>query len=237
MLNFSNGNFFLAHGLNLPTNSKISCLLTTKQENMKYPLFICLLALALPGCFLAEEEQPITTVDTTRLPGDSVLPGTNLPAVDDTSLKEYKVMDKQTQRIKINTGDTKPEELLNFAKTLMGVPYLYASSDPKLGFDCSGFISYVFNHFNIGVPRSSVEFTNVEYEVPRWAAKPGDLILFTGTDSSVRIVGHMGIVLENTGDTVRFIHSSSGKANGVTISPLNGYYEGRFEKVVRIFPG
>jgi len=33
-----------------------------------------------------------------------------------------------------------------------------------------------------------------------------------------------------------FIHSSSGKANGVTITPLNDYYKGRFVKVIRIFP-
>jgi hypothetical protein len=45
----------------------------------------------------------------------------------------------------------------------------------------------------------------------------------------------MGIVVSNS-DSLRFIHSSSGKANGVTITPLNKYYLGRFVKTIRVFP-
>jgi cell wall-associated NlpC family hydrolase len=134
----------------------------------------------------------------------------------------------------INTGKTSRQELLQYAETLLGVPYKYASTDPAQGFDCSGFITYVFNHFNITVPRSSVDFTNVGTEVNDREARTGDLILFTGTDSLVRIVGHMGIVTENT-DSLRFIHSTSGKADGVTITALNNYYRGRFVKVINIF--
>jgi cell wall-associated NlpC family hydrolase len=52
----------------------------------------------------------------------------------------------------LNTKNTSPEELVKFAKTLIGVPYLYGSTNPKKGFDCSGFITYVFNHFQIKVP-------------------------------------------------------------------------------------
>ena len=113
------------------------------------------------------------------------------------------------------------------------IPYKYASTDPSIGFDCSGFITYVFNHFGIKVPRSSVDFTNVGNEINWHQAKEGDLILFTGTVDSIRIVGHMGIVTENA-DTLKFIHATSGRANGVTISALQGYYEKRFIKVIRI---
>jgi len=136
----------------------------------------------------------------------------------------------------INTGSTIPDSLVAFGKSLVGTPYLYASSDPQNGFDCSGFITYVFNHFGIAVPRSSVDFTNVGIEIPKEFASPGDLILFTGTDSTIRIVGHMGIVESNERGTLLFLHSTSGKTYGVTISPLKGYYKGRFEKVIRVFP-
>ena len=136
----------------------------------------------------------------------------------------------------INTGSTIPDSLVAFGKSLVGTPYLYASSDPQNGFDCSGFITYVFNHFGIAVPRSSVDFTNVGIEIPKEFASPGDLILFTGTDSTIRTVGHMGIVESNERGTLLFLHSTSGKTYGVTISPLKGYYEGRFEKVIRVFP-
>ncbi|MES3018487.1 MAG: C40 family peptidase [Bacteroidota bacterium] len=134
----------------------------------------------------------------------------------------------------INPGKTRPEELVNYAETLVGTPYLYGSIDPNKGFDCSGFISYVFNHFKIAVPRSSVEFTSVEREISLSQAKRGDIILFTGTDSTKRVVGHMGIIT-SAENGHEFIHSTSGKAYGVTKTPLNKYYQGRFVKVIRIF--
>ena len=126
-------------------------------------------------------------------------------------------------------------ELVDFAKTMIGTPYKYASTEPSRGFDCSGFITYVFNYFSIHVPRSSIDFTNVGQEINLTNAKEGDLILFTGTADSIRIVGHMGIVTENT-DTLKFIHSTSGHANGVTISAFTNYYKQRFVKVIRVFP-
>jgi cell wall-associated NlpC family hydrolase len=135
----------------------------------------------------------------------------------------------------IDTKGVQPKQVVDFAKTLIGVPYLYGSTDPAKGFDCSGFITYVFKHFNIIVPRSSIDFTNVGREVSAAQATEGDLILFTGTDSAERFVGHMGIVVSNS-DTLRFIHSTSGKQYGVTITPLNNYYKGRYVKTVRIFP-
>jgi cell wall-associated NlpC family hydrolase len=95
----------------------------------------------------------------------------------------------------------------------------------------------VFNHFNVAVPRSSIDFTNIEREIPLSEARPGDLVLFTGTDSTNPAVGHMGIIRTVSETGIDFIHSSSGKAYGVTITPLNPYYMSRFVKVIRIFPG
>src|ERR1700712_1582669 len=62
----------------------------------------------------------------------------------------------------IETGNTTPAELVNYACSLAGTPYKYASTDPRQGFDCSGFVTYVFNHFHIMVPRTSVDFTPVQ---------------------------------------------------------------------------
>lgn len=134
----------------------------------------------------------------------------------------------------ITHTNTSRDSIVAFARSLIGTPYKYGSIDPAAGFDCSGFITYVFNHFDIKVPRSSIDFTNVGREIRQAEAKRGDLILFTGTDSTERFVGHMGIVTSNT-DTLRFIHSSSGKVYGVTETPLNKYYQGRFIKVIDIF--
>lgn len=127
-----------------------------------------------------------------------------------------------------------PDQLLNYAKSLIGTTYKYASIDPANGLDCSGFITHVFNHFFIAVPRSSVDFTNYGIPVNPADAQPGDLILFTGTDSTIEVVGHMGIVTEQTDGVIIFIHSTSGKAYGVTISALTPHYKKRFVKVIRV---
>jgi len=136
----------------------------------------------------------------------------------------------------IGIGNVTPMQLISFARSLEGIPYKYDSADPAQGFDCSGFITYVFNHFGIGVPRASVDFTFMHRAISLKDAKPGDLILFTGTDSTIRRVGHMGIIIKAGAGSITFIHSTSGKAKGVTETLLNGYYISRYMKTIRIFP-
>jgi cell wall-associated NlpC family hydrolase len=155
----------------------------------------------------------------------------SLMLVIDTVKKRSALVPNNT----INTRGTDPQQVVAFAKTLIGVPYLYASTDPAKGFDCSGFITYVFHHFNIIVPRSSIDFTEVGTTIPAEQAKAGDLILFTGTDSTEHFVGHMGLIVSNDQQGLQFIHSTSGKQHGVTITPFNGYYKGRYLKTIRIF--
>lgn len=135
-----------------------------------------------------------------------------------------------------NTINTDTEGLIWFAKQQLGTPYKYASANPKNGgLDCSGFLYYVFTHFNIKVPRTSKDYMNYGNTISKNNAKTGDVIVFTGTDASQRIGGHVGIVLENNNGNISFIHSSSGKKNGVTISSLSeGYYTQRFLKIVRV---
>lgn len=183
--------------------------------------------MALTGCTGKKNHTPGNRAgDTTTI---------SATVADTTSGTSSKRLQEATDK-GISTETVQPDSLVAFAKTLVGIPYLYASTDPQKGFDCSGFITYVFNHFNIAVPRSSVDFTNFGKEIVIEKAKPGDLILFTGTDSSDLIVGHMGIVESTIDDTLRFIHSTSGKAKGVVITPFENYYKSRFVKVVRIFP-
>ena len=138
--------------------------------------------------------------------------------------------------ITIETGKTTPAELVSFAHSLEGTPYVYGSADPELGFDCSGFVTYVFNHFGIRVPRPSVDFTYVNKEIDITQAKPGDLILFTGAEPIPKTVGHLGIVSSNNAGNVTFIHSTSGQDCGITESEFNVYYQRRYIKTIRVFP-
>lgn len=195
-------------------------------------IFFSLLLVLTNGCLHKNDTKENPDIDSLPV-RDSVSKSIkldNLQLETADTIEAYASMTKS-----IETKNVLPYELVNFAESLVGIPYKYASIDPKEGFDCSGFITYVFNHFNIQVPRSSIDFTNVGKEIPVSECKRGDLVLFTGTDSTIQIVGHMGIVTSKDNDQVNFIHSSSGKANGVVITPLERYYAGRFVKVIRIF--
>ena len=135
----------------------------------------------------------------------------------------------------ISTGCTTPDELVTFAKSLKGIRYRFGSTNPEKGFDCSGFVNYVFNHFGIAIPRSSTDFTSFRGQTDLKDAKFGDLILFTGTKKHTKRAGHIGIIVSLPGEPLSFIHSTSGAANGVTETALNDYYLGRYIKTIRIF--
>lgn len=145
---------------------------------------------------------------------------------------QVEIKDKVPSR-KIEVRDVDPTELTAFAETLVGIPYRYGSMKKENGFDCSGFINYVFNHYKIAVPRTSAAFTNAGQEVSIKDSKRGDLILFTGSDVKSGVVGHMGIVTENTRHNFSFIHAST--SSGVIFSTLNSYFAPRFVKVIRLF--
>jgi len=148
-------------------------------------------------------------------------------------VKSVVVINKKVPERLIDTKNVSPEDVIAFAETLIGIKYKYGSMDKQKGFDCSGFINYVFNHFNISVPRVSVDFTNAGEEVSLKDSKPGDIILFTGSDAKSGIVGHMGLITENKNGDVKFIHAS--ESRGVIISGMNSYFIPRFVKVNRVF--
>jgi cell wall-associated NlpC family hydrolase len=125
-------------------------------------------------------------------------------------------------------------EIIRFAKKLLGTPYRFASSNPIKGFDCSGFVNYVYKNFKINLPRSSVGFGALGTGLKPAEFKVGDVLVFYGFKNKTH-VGHVGIICEADGMNSRFIHSSSGKAQGVIISNLNSeMYTRRFYKCVDV---
>lgn len=126
------------------------------------------------------------------------------------------------------------DKLIAYAKEYLGINYKYASSNPKKGFDCSGFVNYVFKHFDIEVPRSSVQFKNIGKSVKPESFQKGDILVFYGYKDK-KSIGHVGIICEADGMNSKFIHASSGKEYAVTISDLNSkMYAKRFYKCVSI---
>ena len=117
---------------------------------------------------------------------------------------------------------TIPEQLLrddpNFlalmieAEKYIGYPYVYGAANPDTGFDCSGFVCWVFNHSGVyktkrlGANGLYSLCTDISYE----EARPGDLVFFEKTmGASVKGITHVGIYVGNNmmihaGDPVGF---------------------------------
>ena len=140
----------------------------------------------------------------------------------------------ESARIILHGDSVSADSLLQFAKSFIGTRYRSRCSDPSVGFDCSGFVSYVFKNFNFAVPRSSGDFINFGQKVSLEDARPGDIILFTGTHKHSRRIGHVGIVYCNDNDEFKFIHSTSGKEHGVTITAMDNTYKRRYVQVIRL---
>ena len=126
-----------------------------------------------------------------------------------------------------NAGKT--DSIVNFALSLKGTPYIYAGKSPD-GFDCSGFIYYVFNHFGIEIPAGSANQYLIGEAVDYPEISKGDLLFFVGTQKGSKTVGHVGLVISEKGEEILFIHSSSGGGGrGVTINSLeHPHYKARF---------
>lgn len=126
------------------------------------------------------------------------------------------------------------DSIIDYAKKYLGTPYLYAGSDPQKGFDCSGFVSYVFKNFNVSLPRSSNSYKNLGVALAPEDFKVGDILVFYGYKDKT-VVGHLGIICEADGMHSKFIHASSGKVNSVTITALDTeHYTKRFYKCIDV---
>jgi cell wall-associated NlpC family hydrolase len=125
------------------------------------------------------------------------------------------------------------DELINFAKKFLGTPYRYSGSTPS-GFDCSGFISFIFGNFGLSMVHSSYGMAELGKTVRLSEILPGDLMFFKGSDLKSNRVGHVAMVVEVSPDAIKFIHSSTSK--GVTIDNFktSKYFITRFIKAKRL---
>jgi cell wall-associated NlpC family hydrolase len=146
------------------------------------------------------------------------------------------VNENELDSIPYDSIKTKADSIIFFGKQFLGTPYKYGGCSPK-GFDCSGFVYYIFKNNGVDIPRSSFEMGAIKPEVPLIDCEKGDIILFRGTNVNNPQIGHAAVVISEKGEELTFMHSSSNtKKGGVIISKFNEsvYYTRRFVKIVRV---
>lgn len=101
------------------------------------------------------------------------------------------------------------DSLINYSLSFVGTPYRMGGGSTK-GFDCSGFVSYLYNKYGLQLPRSSREQALIGEQVNLDAVQKGDLIFFKGRNIKSKTIGHVALVIEVSADTndVKMIHST-----------------------------
>lgn len=117
--------------------------------------------------------------------------------------------------------------LLEVSETMIGKPYKYGGRSPA-GFDCSGFMNYIFNEIAMELPRTSAMIGNVGSDVSKGKAKIGDIVLFNGSRIQKGTVGHVGIISRIEGEELYFIHASTSSGVREDAVFANPYFAPRF---------
>ena len=118
-------------------------------------------------------------------------------------------------------------KIVEEAKKYQGVRYVYGGASPS-GFDCSGFVYYVYGQCGYSITRTATDQNSVGSYVSRSDLAPGDIIIFY--DSAIRSIGHAGIYI---GDN-QFIHASSGSGKIIISSLSESYYNARYYSARRV---
>ena len=146
---------------------------------------------------------------------------------NDISLTEVKEEKVEVDR-SAYAGRNDVAGLIDFAKSQIGKPYVFASAGPD-SFDCSGLVYYCYKSvLGMTVPRSSAALVSCGVSVEREDLLPGDILLFNTSGSGI---SHAGIYIGGG----KMVHASSGQLMSVVISDIDsGYYLPRFVAARRV---
>lgn len=123
------------------------------------------------------------------------------------------------------TNSSAVETVVNAALAQVGKPYVWASSNPSVGFDCSGLTSYAFRQAGININRIAADQYSNGTPVSKNNLVRGDLVFFSYGGG----IGHVGLYIGNG----QFVHAAN-YSTGVIVSNLNGYYSNVYAGAVRV---
>lgn len=151
---------------------------------------------------------------------------TYVPPVDPEEEAAAAEVDASGRRTMASRNGRPIRGVLGTAQRFMGVPYVWGGEDPS-GFDCSGFVQYVYAMHGVRLPRTADIQFNAGRSVPRGKEQPGDLVFF---ETYAPGASHVGIYMGGGS----FIHASS--VGFVRISSLSeDYFQSRYLGARRVY--
>lgn len=140
-------------------------------------------------------------------------------------LTEIPATNGSSGTVATTTYSSTADQLIAYSKTMLGTPYVWGGTSTS-GFDCSGYVQYVFKQFGVSLNRtSSQQYTN-GYSVTSLQA--GDLVFFGGTYQTSSSISHVGIYIGNN----QFIHAAGSEVKITDMS--ESYYASRYVGARRV---
>lgn len=100
-------------------------------------------------------------------------------------------------------------ELVSQAETLLGIRYKYGGNTPKEGFDCSGFVKYLYNDQGLDIQRVSRDQAKEGTPIDPETARPGDLVFYRRGPNQP--VFHVSMIVDASPGAIWVIHPTSSR--------------------------
>ena len=188
--------------------------------------------IAEEGDFYKIEYQDITGYISKSLVSDE--PVTEVTSRGNAGEREVVVEEKTEVKVEENvneeaiTNSSKGNDITSYAKKYIGYDYVSGGTTPSNGFDCSGFVYYVFNSCGYSLSRSCQVQAQSGTAVSRDNLSAGDLLFFCNGANGT--IGHVGIYIGEG----QFVHAANSR-RGVTTDTINsGYYDKYYYSARRI---
>lgn len=119
------------------------------------------------------------------------------------------------------------DSVITFGKQFLGLKYKYGGSTPQ-GFDCSGYVSYIYGKYGLKLPHSSAAIGTLGNKIDIHQAEKGDVMLFKGRSTKSNRVGHVALIIQADSGQITLMHSAC--QSGVVIEKYNTshYYTSRY---------
>jgi cell wall-associated NlpC family hydrolase len=189
-------------------------------KNSLITIFLCF----APSLIVAAE-MPLHALPLQNATGDEIVVLDDSIQATDLAVN---AITQQNQALPANSlWQNKVQELMINALSLTGIQYKYGGKTPETGFDCSGFVRYVFSHAtNLSLPSTAHAIAQIGHSIKKEELQPGDLVFFNTLKSAF---SHVGIYL---GDN-KFIHAPRTGAE-VRVEKLSSYWLSRFDGAQRL---
>ena len=153
---------------------------------------------------------------------------TEKPVIKETKKEEVK-KEETTTAAAPSTDSSAVDVVIKSAMAQLGKRYIWAASNPNVGFDCSGLMYYAFGQAGYKLNRVAADQVRNGSPIAKSQLQPGDMVFFSNSGPG-GYIGHVGLYI---GDG-KMIHASDPSTGVIISNIMSGYYANTYSGAVRV---